>query len=429
MNAEIAESVQQAITPAECSDLYYPGQENTDIQCYATTVENRYIVSVPSINFGSSSTVVFNPQEGMGDIILTAQLPAPSGSLYTNWALSRGWLSQCLRSVGLRLGGSSLYYFTSDQLEIQNFVDCEDSGKKNALWALSGAELLQASDFADENKRSASIYIKLPTNTISALQKQLPFPTDLSVQPIQLILEWNRAEDVFFPLTSPAVVANLPSGFANAQVQFKQVHMADTGNLLARRANMNQEALTIPLRNFQQTVYTTNVRVGAAGEVASINLTGFRSGSVKNIYLYALQIADGAGAAVNVGNRRNYAQMPLVQLSVNGLIYYDSRNSASQLWSLCDLKTPATFDNTVLSISSSTVATATPVATPWVVVPFAQTSEVLANHNEVVMGLPIQNAVVNLNVAFTAAGTYRLFASYQYVASLMASKGSFEYVF
>lgn len=100
MNQEIVDSVQQAITPAECADLYYPGEENTQIQCYASTVENRYIVSLPSVALGASSTVTFNPADGLGDIVLTMRLPAPTGSLYTNWRLSRGWGSQLIRQIG-----------------------------------------------------------------------------------------------------------------------------------------------------------------------------------------------------------------------------------------------------------------------------------------------------------------------------------------
>ena len=217
MNAEISESVQHSITPGKQEDLFYPGASNTEVQAFPTTVENRFFTSLPSLNFGSSSTLTFNPSEGLGDIILTCTLPAPSGSLYTNWKLPRGWLSQFIESVGIRIGGSSLYYFTGDQLEIANFEDCEDSGKKDALWQIAGAEVLTLGEYASEQNRTASVYIKCPWNSVSALQKPLPLPSDLLTQPIQLIVQFKRAQDVFYPAAG-AVESDLPSQFASGSV-------------------------------------------------------------------------------------------------------------------------------------------------------------------------------------------------------------------
>lgn len=428
MQAEISESVQHAINPGPCHDLYYPGESNLDVQCFPTTVENRFVQDLPSLNFGASSTVIFNPSEGLGDIVLTATLPAkptPSSSLYNNWGLPQGWLSQFVDTIGIRIGSSSLYYFTGDQLEIANFQDCEDSGKKNALWQLAGAASTDLSG-ATEQARTASIYIKCPWNSVSALQKPLPLPTDLITQPVQIIIKMKRANEVFFG-RSGAVESNLPTGFASAQVAFKQVHFVDSGNQLARRRNMNEEALSFPLPYFQQTTYRTQVN-STAGQEVQINLTGFRSGSLKSIDVWARQVLDASGVAVNVGNGRNYSQPLNVRLSVNGLVYYQTAQASSQLWALCDLKSPATVDQVVLSDSGSAIVT-TPSTMPWVHIPFAQVSETLANHHELALGLNIMNSVVNLALVLPGTGRYEISASYNYASSLMFSKGASEYIF
>lgn len=427
MNAEISESMQHSITPGKEVDMYYPGESTNEVQAFPTTVENRFFTSLPSLNFGSSNTLVFNPSEGTGDMVLTATIPAPVGSLYTNWALPRGWLYQFIDNIGIRIGGSSLYYFTGDQLAVANFEDCEDSGKKTTLFQLGGAELLAAADYVSEQNRTASIYIKCPWNSVSALQKSLPLPSDLLTQPIQYIITFKRAADVFFPLAG-ALAANLPTGFDNATLQYRQVHFADSSHQLARRVNMNEHALTYPLKRFQQTTFRTTVSA-AAGQEQTINLTGFRSGSVKHINLWVLKVADGAGAPVNVGNGYNWTQPLGVRLSVNGLIYFDSRQASSQLWALCDLKTGGYVENTVLTDGGEGAAVATPQPAPWVHIPFAQTSEVLANENELAMGLPIANSVVNLALTLPEDGRYVVSASYEYVAALMFSRGTCEYVF
>ena len=324
---------------------------------------------------------------------------------------------------------ASLYYFTGDQLEIANFQDCEDSGKKDAVWALAGSEIVSLAGFSQVSARTASVYIKCPWNSISALQKPLPLPTDLLTQPLQLVIEWSPATDVFFPLAG-ALASNLPSRFDSAQIQYKQVHMADAGHLLARTHNMNENSLTYPLPYFQQTTFRTEVRGVQAFQDVNINLTGFRAGSVKRINLWALQTADASGNIVNGGgNKRNYSQFAGVRITVNGLVYYDSSAYSYQLWDLCELKVPGMFANTVLTDAGGGNALATPVATPWVRIPFSQVAETLANETNTTLGLPIANSVVNAVLQFPAAGTYVISASYEYVSELMWSKGTTDYIF
>ena len=427
MQSEIVESVQHSITPGVCTDMYYPGTENSDLQCFPTTVENRFYVDLPSLQQGSTSTITFNPSEGLSDIVLTATLPAPSGTTYTNWRLPRGWLHALIDQVGLRIGGSSLYYFTGDQILIDSLMDCEDSEKKNALFQLAGAENLVASDYNNIQNRTGYVYVKMPFNTISALQKSLPLPTDLLTQPIQLLISFKPFNKVFFPLAG-ALQADLPTAFAQAGVNFRQTHMQDTGHLLARREDMNTKALTYPLRYFAQTTFRSNVVAPAVGGDININLTGFRSGSLRRIVLWAQTLAD-----YNSGNPWNFKPILSARLSVNGLVYYDTRVSSSQIWNLCDSKTAGAVSNTVLTDAGSGVASAIPVASPWTVVMFSQLSEPGAYENELALGLPIMNSVVNLVLQLPAVGgvdtAYVVSASYHYASSLLFTRGSAEYVF
>lgn len=423
MNQEIVESVQHAITPAECQDLYYPGKTNTEAQCFPATMENRFYVALNATSFGSSSQITFNPDQGVSDIVLNLQLPVAGAVTYANWALGRGWGYSAIRQIGFRVGGSSLYYISGDQMMIDALDACEDQAKKDAILALGGGECLTPADFANQSKLSAYVYIKLPWNSPSSLQKPLPLPSDLLTQPIQMIIEFNPASNVFVPLAGASVTALPPNGFSYAQVNFRQVHLADSGHLLARRVNMNENALTYPLRGFLQTAFKTTLD-GASGLTKQVNLTGFRQGSVKDITLWAVKASDLAS-----GQGLVYAPLLDVQLAVNGLVYYQTKDSSSQMWGLIDRKTPTVASTTILSDAGGGVATATPVSSAWTVVPLAQVAEPLAGESDVVLGLPIQNSVVNLTVTLPTADVYVLVASYKYVASLMFSRGSAEYVF
>lgn len=424
MDSEIVESVHHAIVPAECVDEMYPSERRNEMQCFPSTVESRFRTDLPSLNFGSSVTVNFNPSDGLQDIVLTAVLPAPvvGGADYANWALGKGWLARAIRQIGLRIAGSSLYYFTGDQIQLANFQDCEDSGKKDAVANLAGSEILTNAAFADTTSRTASIYLKLPFNSISALQKTLPLPTDLLTSPLQILIETAPATDWFFPLAG-ALTTSLPTAFSSAQVQYKQVHLTDSGHQLARTHNMNEESLTYPLPYFQQTTFRTNTNNVSAFADTQLSLTGFRAGSVKWINLWAVQTKDASGNPVNVGQAGNWAALPRVQLSVNGIVYYDSKDNASQLLSLCELKTPATYANSILSDAGGGAASAQQVASSWIRIPFAQVAERHCNQTNTTLGLAISNSVVNVTIQFPVAGTYQVNASYEYVSELMFTRG------
>jgi hypothetical protein len=184
---------------------------------------------------------------------------------------------------------------------------------------------------------------------------------------------------------------------------------------------MNEKALTVPLRYFTQTAFRTTV-TQTGGAVQTVNLTGFRFGSVKYIDIWARKVGDAPGWT--------YSPIKNLRLLINGLVMYDTQNSNNIMWSLCDRKTPAAVSTTQLSLAPGGAGVvATPAVCSWVPIPFSQLSEPMAYSNDVTLGFPIANSVINLQIAFPVDGTYEVTASYHYACSLMASKGTMEYVF
>ena len=415
MNQEIVDAVHKAITPAEMKDMYYPGMENTEAVAFATYVENRYQASIPSTSFGSSSTIIFNPSEGLGDILLSLTLPDIS---YVSVGCSAGWGYAAIRQLGVRVGNSSLYYFTGDQLLNAVLSECEDSEKRDQMLTLGG-QALQPADFSSKSKRTAFVYIKCPWNTPSAQEKSLILPTDTLTQPVQLVLEFEPANKIFVQASGASA---LPTQFESASMQFRQVHMMNGSDLLARRVDMNSNALSYPLKYFQQTTFRTSVSATANVPV-QLSLTGFRSGSLKSIDLWAVSAADLAG-----GNPNRWVLLGSVRLLINGLVYYDAPQNCHEWWSLVDRKTSARAAYNYVDQSGSSIVP-TNGDLYWLNIPFAQHTEVLAGDTVVSTGIPIMNSVVNLEVAFPASTTYVLNASYNYAANLMFSRGGADYVF
>ena len=419
MQSDIVTHIQDAVRPGESVDMYYSNQENSVKQAHATTVENRYFLDLNSKSFGSANTLIFNPDEGLGHLVLTLQLPAPDATTtYQGLALNAGWGYSAIRRIGVRIGGSTLYYFSGDQVLIDVLSDCEDSVKKQQMFNLGGSALkcgnngAGAGDFADQALRTAYVYIKLPWNSPSAQEKNLPLPTDLLTSPVQVNIEFVSASDLFH--TSSAVagaspVSPLPSAFALAQAQFEQTHFDDRGEQLSRKVNMSEMAYSYPLKYFAQEVFRLQ-NVQGNNVTQSLTLTGLRSGNCLGIRIWAKDNASSDTAVYTVPSQ--------VTLSVNGLIYFDSRNGQNQLWSLLDRKTSASWTADAITVVGTAYEN-NPAETFWTWVPFAQHSEVLANESELSHGLSLMNSIVNIQIALPNDTTYTVSAEYLFNSTLL----------
>jgi hypothetical protein len=208
-------------------------------------------------------------------------------------------------------------------------------------------------------------------------------------------------------------------------MQFRQVHMMNGSDLLARRVDMNSNALSYPLKYFQQTTFRTGITVAQnqAGVEQQISLTGFRSGSLKSIDIWAVSQDD-----LNGGNPNRWVLLGNVKLLVNGLVYYDAPSNSNQFWSIVDRKTSAVSAYNYVDASGSTLVN-TNGSMYWLNIPFAQHTEVLAGDNIVSTGLPIMNSIINFSCVFPSTGTYVLNASYNYASNIMFSRGGADYVF
>ena len=93
---------------------------------------------------------------------------------------------------GMELG-SSLYYWTGDQIMVDTLSECENNGKQQSVFQLAGAALGTVSTTtgspptvtafptaSTDPVLSASFFLKMPFNSISSLSKPNPLPTDLN---------------------------------------------------------------------------------------------------------------------------------------------------------------------------------------------------------------------------------------------------------
>jgi len=429
MQSAVALNVQQSIRPGMEMDTYYANKENSKLQAHATVEDNRFFVALPSLNSGSSSTVTFNPNEGLAEVIITMRLASPSNA--AGLALQEGWGYSMLRRVGYRYGSSQLYYITGQQNLIQALSLCEDSGKKQQLFFLGGQALLTAADWADAGKRTAYIYLRLPHSSPALSGGALPFPSDVLTAPVQLQIDLANFNQVISD--DPTQAGVIPSQLEFATVNFTQVTMQDAGDLVARRFDMSKHALTIPLPDgWTQEEVQFPVNVGANGQF-QISLTGCKAGDLRKLRVWVTkdsdQVPDTDG---KLSPNKTYAPSQLT-FAINGLIYLDSANGSWLLTNLLRRRQPptVTYSDLVAPAAPATVWTALPWANAWCEIDLSQ-PHTNGDSQEVALvhGVPVMNSVMNLSGIMPVGNTqYTIHAEYVLNCSWMASRGSAEFVF
>lgn len=424
MQSQVALNVQQSIRPGMEISTYYPGSENSKLQANATVNDNRFFVALPSLNSGSSSTVTFNPNEGLAEVIVTMRLSAPSDA--TGLALQEGWGYNLLRRIGYRYGSSQLYYISGSQNLVQALSLCEDSGKKQQLFFLGGQALLTPADWADAGKRTAYVYLRLPHSSPALSGSALPFPSDVLTAPVQLQIDLAQFNQVISQ--APSTSGVLPTSLEFATVNFTQVTMQDAGDLVARRFDMSRHALTIPLGDgWTQEEVQFPVTVGANGQF-QVSLTGCKAGDLRKLRVWVTADADSVSGANGLAPNKWYAPSQLT-FAINGLIYMDSANGSWLLTNLLRRRQPPVVTYSDLTYNAGW--TASPYAATWCEIDLSQ-PYTLGDSAEVALvhGVPVMNSVMNLTgIMPVGSASYTIHVEYVLNCSWMASRGSAEFVF
>jgi len=426
MQDSLTSNVQSSIRPGSEKDVYYYGDTNSQKQVFNCVVNNRFFQNFTNLGAGTSQFIV-SPSQGVSDIILAFQINtvAAGGSPTAN--LPQGWGYSLINQVSIRYGSSAQYFFTGQQIYLQNLIDSENATKAYNLSTLGGTNSIGT----QAASQWAYVYLNLPHSSPAASGKPLPFPSDLLTQPIVITVQLNdptalqSAGGIWVPGSGSAtIVAPLAAAF----MQVKQEMMADSADLLARRVDMNTNAYTFPLKYFPQQMTSINLpqsstldSTGASYGPISVNLTGFRAGEVKGILLF---LTKGSITAAN-GNLV-WPAISQLQLTYNGEVFYRADSGSFAMWNLLNDTKP----NTVSTLLQNGASTPNPTVTSWIHIPFAQTNIPWDREMMLVGGKPILNAVVNLSLSVpTSATDYVLNAVYLYNSSLLCSRGGAEYVF
>ena len=424
-----AHSIQEALRLGKSEDIWYYTSHTLSKQSIPSIVDNRFYQALTSLGAGSS-TFIISIDQGISDVILSAKLPEQGvGDVdYTGLALPRGWLYNLCNRISVRYGSSSQYFWTGQQVLLENLREMPNPTTRDQLYELGGAMMKVVGDFAGDNMY-AYAYLNLPHNSPNgSLGKPNPFPSELIGQPIVITLELNPLASIFSTSLASGNLSGAPQALEEAYFQVRQIHAKDAGELMSMPGG-KAVAYSFPTKAF----YQNQVDIVLQGQTSySTLLTGFRNGEVRSIFMWVTKNSDTnpSTSAPFVKNFNKFVLPKNIELLYNGTVYYRAKGTSSQMWSLVTTETPPQLEATVLSIPGAGQAiTSTSTIANWVEIPFSQVFEQLSGSHMYVAGKLIQNAVVNLNLDLPDTSAYTLHVVYSYNCALMISDRACEYAF
>jgi len=405
-------------------DLYYTDPKNCEKQSIPVEYNTRFTQAFSNLTQGVSVYTI-PPGNGIRHVLIVIgyDAVAPFNTNTGGAALPRGWGYQAIKQISFRVGGSSQYFLSGDQLLARNLRLCRTQSQRDSMLQLGGAECKTTADF------SVPQYAYIPVSVFaspSADGISLPLAGDLLSQQIQITAEIAPTSDFWITNPNPAggMVAAVPPSFSKGYFQVEQLVMEDRGMSLANRVDLNTHSYNMPLPDFDQQEVQVALTAAAAAEGGSpVVLTGFRAGEVKKIQIWLTKDAD----TLNPGR---WYKPKAVQALYAGTIYANYADGAAAMWNLLDGTSRSAAEQSALAAAGAPgVMTSTPVLSEWTELPFAQPTGNDYDGEVLVHGKQITNGIVNLQVQTPSADAYTLHVVYVYNCTLSMSKGSADLVF
>ena len=167
-------------------DLYYADAENAKVQAIPVEYNTRFSQDF-SNKAGGVSVFLIPPGNGLRHVVIALGYRAATINTQTgSRALPRGWGYSAISQISFRIGGSSQFFLSGQQLLARNMRLCRTQSQRDAILSLGGQECKVAADFDVDQ------YAYIPVSVWAAPGDDgicLPLPADLLSQPVQITAE------------------------------------------------------------------------------------------------------------------------------------------------------------------------------------------------------------------------------------------------
>ena len=414
-----ATSVQMELIQGKCEDIYYANPEVTLKSCIPTKQTTKYVQSFNSLS-GGTNVFTIPPNFGLQGVAVQLALQPVASGAGANLAIARGWGYALIKNISYRVGGSTQFFVTGQQMLQHALKRMTNQQSKDDLFSLGGSYITGAG-FESANNR-AYVFLDLPWCKATSEGMPVPLPSDILGSQTQITVELFALSDLI-AVNSTGTIPTTLTALASGSFQVQQLLMASRDDSLATRENMATHQYVMPVEFVQQEQI---VPCANTTQVQTIVATGFRAGSVKSIEAW-LSLDDDE--AVTKRNKLKSYIPTNVTVTYAGDVYARFDNGISQLWNLVNGKSSPYVNGLTVSYSGG-YATATEQY-GWVTLPFAQTYDAPDSSSfMLVEGLNVTNGIVNIAFSTpTASANWKLHLSYIYNASAVFSQSSCEFVF
>lgn len=425
MNMMEGESTLAMLTPGPAKDVLYPSKDNSSKAAFPTTVNTRYTQAFANLT-GGTSVFTMPPGHGLTDVVLALNLPNLTG-VSAGLAVNSAWGYALIKQVSYRIGGSSQFFITGQQMLQDALKSAGDAMSKQAIYDLGGSQLQVAGLNSANNW--AYVFLSLPFSAPSAVGKPCPLPADALTSQIQITVELNPVGTIFSNNNGGAL-PQAAGTLASANAIFQQVVLENAGDSIARRVDLRTHTLNYPCKFLQQEI---QIGCAASAAVQTVALTGFKSGRVRSIECWLTRNSDNPAGTASPVTKNPLKWYPVqdAKITYGGDVYANYVANSGQLWNIVNNRVPATVAASELGAFAAGAYATAPASYPWLSLPFAQpfvSDE--SSENVLVEGKPILNAIVNLDFRTPdAQNDYVLHVQYVYDSVLVFNSGSCEFAF
>lgn len=298
------------------NDLYY-NAANSSVSLLECTFNYDQIISLPSLQFGSTSTINIPNSQFVDCCILHCVLP----DIVANQSIIRGWLPRMIRSIAWQLGSSNSTQIYLQTDSIYQFImgQIETSNKRLETLRLAGEQQLapQAPPSGqDKIPTEAWWVIPLPFSTMC---DKLPIDTTMLQNNIQIQIQWESSGSAIYGGTGA-----IPTAFTVAEILFRQGKLSDQSKSL-RAEMIKSPSLMYAYPFCHAQSFITPSFAGArvsSGNLCQMDLNTFANADLLAISLGVVLNTDRTPTGNNTPNPWNYAPLSNVQLSYAGQVLF-----------------------------------------------------------------------------------------------------------
>ena len=329
LSSLLAKQVLAASPGVAATDLYYSSTNSKKEIIPSTTYVGRYVQSLQSQRWGTSSQIVVPSTDMLGQVYMRITMQKPSGCY-----VSQGWGYNCIQQISYIWGSSNTSQLTITKDSILGWLSTssEPMNEQFTEMMYQGGALteLAADGVPPDELIEATLVLPLPMSTLCPHKP--PFDLSLLSGSSPMIIRIDLAQSPRYVMGGPTVNIDTAE-IKTAEVIFTNTTVLDTSLSLSSQLRADPSLIAsypfIHLQSFQSgiiqaTTGNTGFWGGVNSSVQTVNLTSFLRSDLIGIIFTLIDQRDVQATQPAV-NTRGFAPTYLPQDMLDFEVLYNGQ--------------------------------------------------------------------------------------------------------